>query len=571
MKALNLILLLVLFAIGGPGVTCQSSSNSGQPNTRSQKIASGVDNVRPIQLAQEVATVFFSFNDQRVKSWALSQLADVLWTQDEDSARQFMQKALDTCALTASQSKSERKVLLSRRKTLLSIISKHDTAWAERLIEDERDLTDVERQDENLATAYELLESSFEKSAGFIDRARKPGLPEDLPFYLQALRSRSRPAADALFVSALSQLSGQQFVPVETILGYGTYVFSAPGKGPYTINMMAIGGSMVYDISANREGISPELVKLYLSTAATLLQRNLQTVDPVQLGLNYYASRLLVEKAQQFAPDLVNAFRSNMTVNANRISDVYARNPPKREAYSSATNSDKRDVEEGEDALLAAFFDTWLQKDYFAAQKLLERVLAVALRDDLQQVLSFRRIADELEKAVPPAKIKPQILSLPPSVESALLWCGLANAYLRQAKVNAAKEALVAAVNAASQVKDYRKPYLLINVAKIYAAFNGPMAALTFKEAAKHFNALEGDPPPVIYWQRTVEATRLTRDFSLRMKDLSGDISDVVAELAKEKDSDVYSVLLTLKDERLKARSLIGYLKFAFSTQPPKR
>ena len=568
MKTLNLILLLVLFAFSGRGVTCQSGSDSPQLNTRSQKIASAVDNVRPIQLAQEVATIFFSFNDQRVKSSALSQLADVLWTYDEDSARQFMQKALDTCALTGSQSKSERKVLLSRRRTLITIIAKHDTAWAERLIEDEQALTDLERQAENLATAYELLESSFEQSAGFIDRARKSGLPDDLPFYLQALRSRSRPASDALFVSALSQLAGQPFVPVETILGYGTYVFSAPGKGPYTINMMAVGRTMVYDISVTREGISPELVKLYLSTAATLLQRDLQTVDPVQLGLNYYASRLLLEKAQQFAPDLVSAFRSNMTANANRISDVYTRDPPKPDAYSaSSTNSDKT---EGEDALLAAFFDAWLQKDYSAAQKVLDKVSAVALHNDLQQVLSFRQIADELEKAVPPAKIKPLILRLPANVESALLWCGLANAYLREGKMNGAKEALVAAVNAVSQVKDYRKPYLLVNVAKIYAAFNPQMAALTFKEAAKHFNALEADPPASMSWQRTVEATLLSRDFSLRLKELSGDVADVVPELAKEKDSDVYSVLLTLKDERLKARSLIGYLKFAFSTLPPK-
>jgi hypothetical protein len=569
MKALILILLL-LCAASVSVVNCQTVSGS-RKDSQNQRAESTVDNARSSQLAQEIATIFFSFNDQRAKSWALSQLADVLWTHDENSARQFMQQALDTCSLSSSQGKSEREVLLSRRKTLISIISNHDAAWAERLIEDDRDLTDLERQDVNLATAYKLLESSFEKSGGFIERARKPGLPDDLPFYLQALRSKSGSAADALFVSALSQLAAQPFVPAEVILSYGTYVFSAAGKGPYSISVKAVGNSMVYDISANRDGISPELTKLYLSTAAVLLARNLQTVDPLQIGLNYYTSRLLLEKAQQVAPDLVSAFRSNLAANANRVSDVYATDPPKREAVpTSSTNGSNADADEGEDALLATFFSQWLQKDYVAAQKILDKVSAVGLHDDLQQVLSFRQIADDLEKGVSPTKVKSSILKLPRNMESALLWCGLANVYVQQAKSNAAKESLVAAVNVASHIKDYRGPYLLLNVAKIYAAFNPPMAALTFKEAVRQFNALEGDPPPTISWQRKVQATLLSRDFSLQLKGLTGHVADVVSELAGEEDSDVYPVLLTLKDERLKARSLISYLKFMLSKPTPK-
>ena len=548
MKSRNLILVLLFFVFSVSGVNGQTASHS-----------------RSTQLAQEVATIFFSFNDERAKSWALSQLADVLWAHDESSARQFMQRALDTCSLNGSLSSAERKVLLSRRRTLITLISKHDAAWAEKLIEDDQDLTDLERQDVNLATAYELLEGSHEKSSGFIERARKPGLPDDLPFYLQALRSRSSSAADALFVSALSQLAAQPFVPAEVTLNYGTYVFSKPQSGPYTISVRAVGGTMVPDLSVNREGISTELIKLYLSTAAVLLERNLQTVDPSQIGLNYYASRLLLEKAQQIAPDLVSAFRSNLAANANRVPDVYANAPTKRVSSMSSTKASNTEAEEGEDRLLALFFDHWLQKDYAGAQKVLDKVSAIGLQDPLQQVLSFRQIADDLEKGIAPAKIKPSILRLPPNLESALLWCGLANAYVGQAKPNGAKQSLVAAVNAASQVKDYRKPYLLLNVAKIYAEFNPSMAALTFKEAIKQFNALEGDPPQTITWQRKVEATHLSRDFSLRIKGLSVDVADVVPELAKEDDSDLYSVLLTLKDERLKAKSLISYLKFTLS------
>ena len=567
----RLLFLLSLILIQSVTAFSQSSLNAGKSKTPAEDKVT-IQRPDPLQLSHEIAVIFFAFEESKTKVWALSQLGDLLWDRDENYARQFLQKALDACALHDGLKAAEREKLVARRKTLISIVSKYDPAWAERLIEEDEGLTDSERQEANVSTAYKLLDISTEKSGSFIERARKSGLPEDLPFYLQALRAKDPAAANALFVSALSQLARQPFVSVETILAYGTFVYMAPGKGPYTISAIGIGDSMVYNLLVDRPGSLPETVKQYLAIAALLLERNQQSADPAEAGLNYYASRLLLEKAKQGAPELVNSFQSGVTLNADRVADVYKKGTPGASNRTSPSNqkSTTEKSEDTDDSLLARFHDHWLQKDYANAQNVLESISSPSMREELSQVLSFRKLGDEIEGGHPLGKVKMSILGLPQGLESAILWCGLANGQLRQANLSRAREALIMAVNSSAQIKDHRRPYLTLSVAKIYSSFDRSMASLTFKEAIRQFNVLESKAPPTMAWQHRVDGTVLWREFPLRMKALATDISELIEELSKGEKGELYPNLLMIKDEEIKARSLISYLKLLFSEKTIK-
>jgi hypothetical protein len=573
MKYYKPTLSLIVCALTAVQLSAQTTVNNTQKKKNNDAASKSIEQRQdPIQLANEIASLVYSYKDARTKSLALSQLAEVVWSTDESAARQFMQKALDSCALNDSMKAEERRSLLSRRNTLIGIISKHDTDWAERLIDEDETLSESERQSANIATAYKLLDESTPKSISFINRSSKTGLPQDFPFYLQALRSRNPSAADNLFGTALAQLAQQPLVNAETVLAFGTYSYSAPGKDPYTISVRAIGDAMLYDLSIDREGVPLKVTKAYLATAAFLLERNKQTADPSEAALSYYASRLLLEKALQVAPELASQFRSNLDVNSTSVPEAFKTSASSGESRSPRSGQES-ESDQNDDRNLAVFYDRWLQKDYEASQKTLDKFFSSGLRTDLQRLLSFRRIADGIDRGDPMAKIRSSIIAMPQGLESAVLWFGLASQYARQPtplNLTKAKESLVMSVNASSQVRDFRRAYLLINVAKIYASFDSAMAHLVFKDAVRQFNALEAAAPTSYGWQQKIEADNLSREFSLRLKNMSTDLTEVIPDLAGDEASDVYSDLLTLKDEKLQARSLISYLKFAFNRQVPK-
>src|SRR5438045_8379873 len=87
----------------------------------------------------------------------------------------------------------------------------------------------------------------------------------------------------------------------------GVYLFTSPIIDPSleekgALAMQTIGGEIVVNLSKDRAGVPPTLIRAYLTAAVQVLARPVS--DPHQQKLYYISGYQLLPKAQRFAPTL---------------------------------------------------------------------------------------------------------------------------------------------------------------------------------------------------------------------------------------------------------------------------
>jgi hypothetical protein len=554
---------------GPPKDSVAVSNSESDPVAQQHKIA--------VQRVSAFADHVLAFNKVEVKAWALARLADLLWKEDEPYARQLFSKSLDVCAPKSGSTPTEIQTAGLIRRDIIDVIATRDANWAKRLIDanstaygnDEARAS--ARMDANFSTAYDLLKSEPGKSVDFAERSLRDGVPPGMTSLLIMLRLKDEKAANALFLKTLDQLLAQPIVSADTLLSLGTYIFTSPEFDPQDTSiapdmtrLVGVGRILVYDITADRPNIPREIVHAYLEVAAKILTRQI----PVTSRPSYYAAaRLLLPKTAKFAPELTQTIA---VVMQSLIADV----PPDITLDSAYANFEVaaakelsetiKDIEKEkneqrrDERYFVLLADLWRRADFVGARALNAKISDTDVQSELATLIDFKEAANKLERRQGVGAAEEIARKLPKGIERAMLWLGIARARAKAGEAQRAIEALNAALESASNLRDARRPYLTLTAASQLAQLDPMRAQSTLAEAIRQFNAQTSESLIAVSWEQRVETGRMWRYFPLKVAGVESEFRQTLPSLMKADAEGTVESVKQLTDERQLAIALIA-------------
>jgi hypothetical protein len=572
--------LALLISLAGTAL-CQQPARKSRPAADPQSASLSKDEEARQQRLLAVLRVHgfaervFAYNDVSLKATTLAHLASLLWKDDEPYARQLFTKALDFYNNAASTSEVKPRATAWRR--VVTLIARHDPAWAKRL-------TDAWLASEgaaggssgNLNTdfgiAYELLQDSPQQVTEFAERSLRGGVSPDMYRLLIQLRTKDEAAANALFLKTLDQLLGQPTVDAELLFRLGLYIFTSPKlDASADPTMMAFVflmnvGFGVPDITADRPGVPPAVVRAFINTVTKLMLRPI--ADPKQRQLYYVLGYFMTPKAERFAPDQLSLIAGAMSTLAQNVppaltdGSAYANfKPPapqtgdRLEAIENITDQSLREA-----FYLYYVYDLWQKGDFALARTVASRIQDLSTSAQLQTLIDFKEAARLLDKGAKSlAEVEKRAARLPPGLESTMLWLGIAYASIEAGDTQRADEALRAATKAARSVEDARLPFLLLNAATQYGRFDRAQAIATLAEAVREFNAQKPEALARVIWRQhvAIDANRY-RDFGIKTRGLEFGFTSAMPKLAALDLEATLAEVLKLKNEPQQSQGLMA-------------
>jgi hypothetical protein len=506
----------------------EPESNNSKPvatssNSANDKEAAADLRKQRLTRIHSFAETIFGFRDSSTKALDLARLAVLLWQDDEPYSRQLFKSALDLSAPTSDLSATESRRMSSVRGQVISLIARRDSAWAKRLNNNATSSRD------NFRVAYDLMDDDPQKAVEFADKSLGAGVDPGMYSLLLKLRAKDEATANALFLRTLSQLAlASSFEPRE-LLFLGTYLFTYPGfdsTQPDTIAVTLVGHQMLPNLTADRPGIPPALIRAYLEVASNLLVRPLQ--NPEQREGAYVASRVLLAKAQKFAPDLADRLLGAMSALAGSIPPEYmqdstykylARN--ERPLSEQLEEIEKLSFEVQRDARYMDIISTlYRQNDFQQAREMLLKIKDLDLRDKLTTLIGFGEARRSLEKGESVDKIEGAAGKLPEGLTRSILWLAIAQARARSGQAANTQGALNAAIESARRVDDAHRPFLILNAASQLARLNPELGHTALAEAISEFNKQKAENLAKVSWQERVDVAGAWRYFDIAIKNV---------------------------------------------------
>ncbi|HKO35950.1 MAG TPA: hypothetical protein VJV21_05690, partial [Pyrinomonadaceae bacterium] len=351
----------------------------------------------------------------------LAGLADVLWSQkgQDDYARQLLLGLYDELlaerprGAESKAGESPGSATVERlKRVVIRSIAHHDLKLAQKLISEGIPAgpeADARVNTRLLDTANELIRDGDASTAGDLaSRALQTDLShkmiETLLVFLHRLRAADEVAADALFTQVMERLARQLTISPEDLLIIGNYLFIddrsvAPGNIQYTPSMV---GTISFraGISASRSGIPRPLVRTYLNTALHILSR--PASDEAALLQSAAAARLLLPKAQEFAPDLVTALSTlSARFAATKVTDLRTarRDSQPIDMTTALAELEKLPAGEARDQKTLGWIETlFARPDLDSASKLTALLTDETARARISDLIRFRRLANLVVK-----------------------------------------------------------------------------------------------------------------------------------------------------------------------------
>lgn len=471
------------------------------PDSEEAALRKAAEKAQALQRVRGLTDQLLNVKRLDVRAVSVARLADVLWKDDENTARQLFSKAMEMCSPKGDDPPALSKSKAGLRRSVITIIVRRDAALAKRLIDQGAEAGDAERAETNFKIAYDLLKTEPDKSIEFTERSLREGIPDGLYSLLILLRQKDERAADALFLTALGRLAALPAVDADTLLLLGTYVFTSPtfdpkdpGNPPDIVRVVGVGRCLVYDITADRPNVRRELVRAYLAAAAGVLMRTNHM--PAERPKMYAAARLLLPKTEIYAPELTQAVASAMQ---QLIQDV----PPELTqdaAYSnfkahlnkgvgdSLTEIEKeKDAQKRDEQYLILIADLWRQSELARARTLSARISDDEARVSLTTLIDFKEAADRLGRDIVASEESTR--RLPRGVERAVLWLGVARAHAEAGQSQRASDSINEAIQSARGLNDARAPYIILGAAALMTKLYPPSAETSLAEAVRLFNA----------------------------------------------------------------------------------
>jgi hypothetical protein len=490
-----------------------SKAEQDKPSAKRIAIHDQVD----LDLIRSFAARAFAFEDPVAKVSTETALADRIWSFDPSFAKDLLIKTFyftnDLRPTEANAALASRDTGISKtqvealRALVLSVLSRRDPKFAKRLVGQlRRSTTDSDLAYGNLLAARTSLASDdVDQSIKFAEQSLKSGVQSRFLDYLVDLRNKDERSANALFQRALDGLAAESYIDPLTLMYFGYYLFRVPQMSPAAESqdfriMQNKGGVAVWNISADRPGISGVVVRAYLSTAAKILSR--QPADPKQHRITYVTAYELSQKAQRWAPDLIPFFSAVMqkldgvVPNALKQPSTYDlfREYKIKEPAELLKEIDEVFGEADHDRLCVTWAITYVDYEKWSdARKLAEKISAIDLRSKVLSLVNYsearKRLKDgELSFATEVVE------KLPLSLARPLLALEIARRQSSDRDQVGTMYSLGKVLQDARAIDADQTPYLLLRVATELSKSEPQLAIQTFNDAIKSLNRLSGNP-----------------------------------------------------------------------------
>jgi hypothetical protein len=526
-----------------------------------------------------------AFESSPVKAVTVARFADLLWDDDAEYARGLFKQAVDICTATEGDTRrAEADALTRARSEVISLIAKRDAKLAKRLTEARNEAGESGGTDNvraNIKTALDLLKTQPDKSVDFAQRSLNSGLPPGITSYLIMLRLKNEKAANALFLRALGQLVAAPAVDVEALMELGTYVFTSPqiladpAAAPDTMRMVGVQRWLVYDITADRPGVPPEVIDAYLRAAVSVMTRPDLTAD--QKPQLYAFARLLLPKAQKFDPEMIAYLGTAQgsladSVPAELTQEAAYKNfeaTTPKSADDAITQIEKEPSGQVRDAkYLALVSDYWYAGDFAQARTLADKISDADARAKLRTVIDFKEAANLLERGKNISEVERVADGLPQGAERAILWLAIAHSFSAAGDYGRASTAVQKALAASTDADDTRQPFLTLDAAAELAPFDQVDARARLTEAVKQFNSRSGQESAEVLWERRVDAGPLWRYFPLGAKGVRLDLQGNLVPLLKADRENTIAAATGLKEEKQLSQALLAIASELLKSSP---
>jgi hypothetical protein len=488
------------------------------------------DGLRVRDLIDRVMT----FKDVRTKAKTLAALAGLLWESDNSYSIKVFHDAHNLLDYY-SQANGETGLFIDEmenvRSSVISEVARRDINLAMRLADKAN--ADIKRSRSDscgntyIKVGYNLIEYSPYKAVEFAEHGLSNGSWKDMIWFLRKLRIRDQDAANKLFLRTMWRVSRLPISDINKVLELGTYVFTSPSNTfpQESIQMVAVGKTLVVNISDNRPGAPPELVRAYLDTMIALLSNPVS--DPGQKQLYYITGYQLLPKVKEWLPERLQELINSMQALITDIPGALLQEA----SYASLTRTTNwnnvgdslREIEsvnaaDRRDALYVSLtFSLWYRGDFTQAYSVAQKVKDLTTRNQLSTLIDFGKAA-KLIAADNLADAEVIARRLPAGLERAVLWLGIGRAYAAKEYGVQAAQAINAAIKDAHSVKDEHYPFLLLFAASSFTKFDSLRARQLFADAVRAFNQYEWESLNRVEWSQRVNTGGVWRDFPLTAK-----------------------------------------------------
>lgn len=599
------LMFAVVVSIGlivdGAGQAANQPAKKGDKEAaEGQKTSENREKVTPAQeklkLAQEFIAQIERFQNDQVRAMALAKMADVIWDVDKAFSRNLFLRAYEvTKSFQDGSDEEKRKESNSLKINIIKLVAARDRQLAQELtdnsIEGDSEQSKSQLDRKAARTKIEVAASLIQDQPKAASDLAEQSLQLDiqaawLVSFLKQLRSKDQVAADTLYLKTLNKLREVRSVKAEDILHFGTYVFTSP-KLPASapsdaIAQVLVGKIMAIDVTGDRPEVSSVLKKQYLAAFADVLTRFIEAQEAFsntrQQQYYYSASYLLVTKAEKYAPELLGHLQLAMQILSGVVppeatkESYYSNinNPPlsfneRLKRAESYKNSISKDVE-----YLSLVWEQWEERNYEQARKVTDKINDAKTQRQLVTLIDFGEARDLLAKGNQTSALE-MTKRLQGGAEQSILWLGIARDLSKKNNWDEFSSAIQNALSSARQVKDAKRPFLILNAALQLAGFDEDLAWNSLAEAIGDFNSLKSAEAAQVTWHRKVSVDMLSYQFPLDVAGVEFGFDKTLTDSHfLSKRDDVVSKASELIDEEQRSLALVAIAR-SLLKQTPKR
>ena len=538
----------------GPAKLESSKESGAERTSKEREITLG----RVRGLCEELSR----FEEKSIGALSVAKIADFLWLDDQEYARNAFKRALELLKPKSDASQRELAGAMYGRSTVVALIAKHDPKWAKQL------LAESNSADASLVSAYQMLQEDPDKAAELAQRNLSSGVSRAMPAFLRQLRQKNQAAADQLFMKTLAELAAEPVPDAQVLMLLGTYVFTSPSlqdsSGP-GLEQTAVGPLLVPNISVVRRDISIDLVRAYLTAASAVL--NKPAVDPNQKALSYALAHLLLPMVERFSPDLLGSFFAVLSTLSDQV-------PPEITTDSAYQNVSPRPVKNFDDVMkeidglqnevrrneryFSLYADQWRQGKFDRARIVASKITDTDVQAKLLGLIEFGEAAKEVEKNKAGDVLQPLAFQLRTGLEKALLMLAISKGRFENKDRQASNEALVAATNNAESLTGVQRAYLKLAIASQLVSISNDQALAKLADAVREFNAESPESIAAVDWSQRVDVGATSRRFPLTVKGVDLRFETLFSPFIKVDAETATQIAHGIKSETLRSDAFVA-------------
>ena len=571
MKTKISVLLALFLLVALPAISDAQRRSAEPAASRKVKDKGGSDSDADVKEKENSALTrlhvlgsrVVALDDSKTRALTLASFANIAWQVDQPFAKELFSESLDVLARKNDSRLTPAEVSNLRRK-ILSIIKATDVSFAEQIIA----AANIPDSNSSFDAAYRLVREDPETADRLANLSLQDGVSPAMPVFLRQLRLNDQKKADELFLKSLDQLLSSPSVDANLLLLFGTYVFTSPKLEPTDVTSVIntrVGNFPfgVPEITVERPGVSASLVQAYLRVASISLMRPVS--EPKQKQLYYVTAYLLMPMMGKYLPEFVPQLRIAMT---GLSSDV----PPELTQIGTYANINKTANTDPEDAIkqieqltgderrdvryLDLVFGLWHKGDFASARRVGNKISNLKARAKLETLIDFGSAARSLSDASnEPSSVGVIAQKMPQGAERAILWLGVAQAYIAKENTAQANEAIRESLKSTTALDDPRRPFLTLAAASQLAGSDADFAVSVLATSVKEFNKYS---VAKVELDEEVVIGPLALRFPLRLKSVQFDFGKSLAPLMKMSPQLIESQLRDLKSDELKAEVLLA-------------